>query len=48
MGTFSYHHYEEMRELIFTKYNKNKFIDEHMAYLLLLFSVTGPYDMPEL
>ena len=34
MGTFDYGHYEEMNELLFHKYNNNKFIDEHMAYVI--------------
>ena len=34
MVNFDYHHYEEMRQFIFPKYSKNKFIYNQMAYVL--------------
>ena len=34
MDTFDTHYDVEMKELIFTEYNKNKFIDEQMVYVL--------------
>ena len=34
MGTFDYQHHEEMKESLFPKYNRNKFIDEHIACVI--------------